>query len=363
MRTRTTVVMCALTACTWVATNMDASAQVRGARGGGAAGVQGRPGAPGIVGSPAGVQSGRSGAPVTSFANVADDPFSGPVVANAPFSAEATTSVTQVLSDGTRIEENTTARFYRDSAGRVRREQTILGLGALNPSSEARTTITIDPDPGDATAYTLDPATKTARRVSRSSSGNTSAVFYVNGSGQATNGYVVNNGKLLSNGSALTSYFSALAAERQTDDQIRRRVLSLNGTPVATAATVESLGTRQMEGITVVGRRSKTVIPTGQIGNDRPIEITDERWESQDLKLLVRSHHHDPRTGDIDYQLTNIVRVEPPGDLFAIPGDYKTDDSTFIRIAPSFTIQTTGQRGTRSGGGGGGGPRSGAPAN
>ena len=369
MKSRITVVLCALAACMWAATTTDVYAQARGARSSGAAGVQGgRSGAPGIVSGAAGVQGPRSGAPVTTSAKIADDPFSGPVITNAPFSAEATTSVTQVLSDGTRIEENTTARFYRDNAGRVRREQTILGLGALNPSSEPRTTITIDPDPGDAIAYTLDAATKTARRVSRSSSANTGALFFVNGDGQAINGYTVNNGGQL-NGSkngALTAFLGSLAAERQTDDLARRRVLSLNGAPGFTShLTLESLGMRQMEGLTVLGHRLKTVIPTGQIGNDRPIEITDERWESQDLKLLVRSHHHDPRTGDVDYQLTNIVRVEPPADLFVIPGDYKTDDSTFIRIAPSFTIVSPGDnpgaRGTRSGGGGG--QRSGAPAN
>ena len=63
-------------------------------------------------------------------------------------------------------------------------------------------------------------------------------------------------------------------------------------------------------------------IPIGQIGNDRPIEITDERWESPDLKVLVLSRHHDPQTGDVEYRLTNISRGEPPPDLFMVPADY-----------------------------------------
>ena len=94
------------------------------------------------------------------------DVLAGPVVTDAPFSADATTTVTQVLGDGTRIEQTTTARFFRDRAGRVRREQTILGLGALNAGGNMQT-ITIAPDPGDGTAYTLDPMTRTARRVPR----------------------------------------------------------------------------------------------------------------------------------------------------------------------------------------------------
>ena len=97
---------------------------------------------------------------------VTSDVLAGPVVTDAPFSADATTTVTQVLGDGTRIEQTTTARFYRDRAGRVRREQTILGLGGLNAGGNMQT-ITIAPDPTNGTAFTLDPMTRTARRVPR----------------------------------------------------------------------------------------------------------------------------------------------------------------------------------------------------
>ena len=104
---------------------------------------------------------------VTSRLNpFSSDVLAGPVVTDAPFSADATTTVTQMLGDGTRIEQTTTARFYRDRAGRVRREQTILGLGGLNAGGNMQT-ITIAPDPTNGTAFTLDPMTRTARRVPR----------------------------------------------------------------------------------------------------------------------------------------------------------------------------------------------------
>jgi hypothetical protein len=210
----------------------------------------------------------------------------GPVVTEAPFSAEAITTVTQVLGDGTRIEQTTTARFFRDRGGRVRREQTIAGLGALNGRGNAET-ITIDPDPGDATAYTLDPATRTARRAPR-------IVFSSVTLGPAIR---LNSGAVM-----------------------------LNGDPVAARpvwrATAEQLGTRQFDGVKAVGRKSTSVIPTGDIGNDRPIEITDERWESPELRMLVYSRTSDPRTGVVEYRLTNINRSEPPADLFTIPADY-----------------------------------------
>jgi hypothetical protein len=38
--------------------------------------------------------------------------------------------------------------------------------------------------------------------------------------------------------------------------------------------------------------------------------------------VLVSSQHHDPRTGDVEYRLTNISRTEPPAHLFAVPADY-----------------------------------------
>ena len=34
----------------------------------------------------------------------------------------------------------------------------------------------------------------------------------------------------------------------------------------------------------------------------------------------------DPRSGDTVYRLTNIVRSEPPPDLFTVPSDYRIVD-------------------------------------
>ena len=88
------------------------------------------------------------------------------------------------------------------------------------------------------------------------------------------------------------------------------------------SVSTQSLGTKQIDGVTATGTMTTNTIATGQIGNDRPIEITDEQWTSTDLTVLVLSRHHDPRTGDVEYRLTNIVRAEPPADLFVVPPDY-----------------------------------------
>lgn len=277
-----------------------------------------------------GPRSGVQGATVAPppAARVADDPLQGPLVTNAPFSAEGVTTVTQVLGDGTRIEQSSRARFYRDSAGRVRSEQSILGLAALAPAGQQRQTITISDV--DGSSFTLDPATRTARR------GNLVAV--------RLNGVPVSARQGPNGGFIITG-----------GEPGERRVTRMDAQadPDAVPQAEESLGTRQIEGITAVGRRRKSIIPAGKIGNDRPIEIVDERWESPDLRLLIRSHHRDPRTGDIEYRLTNIVRAEQPPDLFTVPSDY--------------TVGVVGGvvGGTRSGGAGnsGAGRRSGGPAN
>ena len=54
-----------------------------------------------------------------------------PSIANAPFTADATTEFTQMLSDGNRIERRFTTSLARDGRGRTRSEQDVAMLGPL----------------------------------------------------------------------------------------------------------------------------------------------------------------------------------------------------------------------------------------
>jgi TonB family protein len=87
-------------------------------------------------------------------------------------------------------------------------------------------------------------------------------------------------------------------------------------------AKAESLGKQNVEGVEAEGTRSTVTIPVGEIGNERPIEIVNERWYSPELETVVMSRHSDPRIGESSYRLTNIDRSEPAKSLFEVPADY-----------------------------------------
>jgi hypothetical protein len=246
---------------------------------------------------------------------------SAPIVLNAPFSGEGMTTVSQTLADGTRIERTTTSKFYRDSGGRVRREQTIIGLAALDPSRESEILVTIV-DPYARTTYVLNPATRMARRAPL---GAPPPLPPPPPGGDAR---ALNAGGQLQPPPppppppppSSPPPFPPPPPPPPPGGDVR----PLPGKN--TEGKTEALGTRQIDGVLAIGRKTVTTIPAGRIGNDRPIEIIDEQWESAELKLLMLSRHHDPRTGDVEYRLTNVSRAEPAQDLFTVPSDYTVVD-------------------------------------
>jgi hypothetical protein len=209
-----------------------------------------------------------------------------PIVKGAPYSGEGITTVKLTLYDGTKIERTVTAKFYRDSQGRVRREQSVLGLEALDPEKDVRAIVTIIDPVADA-VYTVIPGANKAMRAPMS---------------------------------------------------IMRDAPKPPPSPTAKILR-ENLGSKDIDGIAAVGQRMTTTIPAGQVGNDRPIEIIDERWESPALKVLLRSLHRDPRTGDVEYVLTKISRAEPPASLFTVPG-YTIKRVDQIRSNPQPTTSS-----------------------
>jgi hypothetical protein len=257
----------------------------------------------------------------STFEFVAGEPITESVVRGAPCSAEAMTTMTQTLADGTRIERTTYTKFFRDSEGRVRREQTVLGLGALTSTGESATVITIS-DPVSGESYVLEPSSRQARR--------TGVYRVVTGRGAAGDRVTLLRQKVEEAAAAVPTPPAPPSPGEPPGPRARGRIVQGPNAasmpppppPPPPPPAGQSLGPRRIEGIDAVGTRYTATIEPGRIGNDRPIEIVDERWEAPTLKLLVQSRHSDPRSGVVEYRLTNLSQAEPPHDLFVVPADY-----------------------------------------
>ena len=232
---------------------------------------------------------------VFAQADMVGGPLTGPPVTDAPFSADATTTIRQTLRDGTRVERIGIARYYRDRLGRVRVEHIISGLDPLNSAAKGQVRITIQSDPAKRMVYALDSATRTANALPRfmgDLSVGGGATYALPLGGPRWQSLIFSRGERL------------------------RRVL------VGSAVKEVSLGSRQIAGVETIGRRHTIAVPASSFDRGRPFEIVDERWESPELKMLIYALSSDPRTGFIEYRLTNIHRNQPPDGLFVIPSDY-----------------------------------------
>lgn len=216
------------------------------------------------------------------------------VTTGAPYSAQTLTENTQTLADGNRISRRVTGRIYRDGAGRVRREE---------DRQDGGIAISIF-DPVAGASYRLDPETHIAWKTPASA--------------------VVSLMK-----QAADSEERQVLLERATAEKAAAMARSGEvGFAVARGGAMEKmpdapLEHRTIDGVPVEGRSVTRTIAAGEIGNERAINIVNEEWTSPDLKVLVMTHHSDPRTGESTYQLTNIVRGEPDATLFAVPAGYE----------------------------------------
>src|SRR5262245_49475042 len=193
--------------------------------------------------------------------------FSGKVVKHRPYSAETFTESTRMLSNGTMLTRRTTGRVYRDSEGRTRRELSGTTAGPFATSGDTQRMIFINdpvarhsshilPDSDTVQTRTIPPANNDASSETEVSSENSRTEF---------------------------------------------------------------LGKQLIEGFEAEGTRTTILIPTGRIGNDKPLEIVHEQWYSPELQTMLLSKHSDPRWGETVYRLKNIDRLAPDPSLFNLP--------------------------------------------
>jgi len=217
----------------------------------------------------------------------------GPAVKGAPYSADGVTETSQTLGDGTHINRQETYTIYRDGEGRVRRE------------SGDQVWIS---DPVASASYILNTKQQTARKL-----GLSSTVVYdkVRLDEQKA-------AKLKAETRAAGPIWFSSGA--MVGGVMAGGVISKAETPKS-----EALGKQEMEGVEVEGTRRTTVIPEGQIGNDRPLQIVHEQWESAELHVTIMSKHTDPMMGDRVERLTNVRRGEPDPALFQVPAGFTVE--------------------------------------
>jgi len=97
----------------------------------------------------------------------------------------------------------------------------------------------------------------------------------------------------------------------------------------------EPLGKQVIEGVEAEGTRVTRTIPAGEIGNTLPIYVVDENWYSRELQMPVMTRHHDARSGESVFRLTDINRAEPARSLFEVPADYTMAENPRARFGSS----------------------------
>jgi hypothetical protein len=205
-------------------------------------------------------------------------------VKNAPFSGEMVCTNILTRDDGSISESRLTTMYYRDGAGRIRRE-----ILHKNDGEIIRQQFEVIDHSGGQN-FTLYPQNRT----------------------------------VIKSNSPIRSLAEG-AYESQTlifeCGYGNNLLISSKGYPYP-EVKIESLGTRVIEGLEAEGTRFTLTIPAGKINNEKPIESGYERWYSRELQLDVLIKSSDSRGMESTGRLINLKRGEPGAALFEIPPDY-----------------------------------------
>jgi hypothetical protein len=239
------------------------------------------------------------------------------VVKGKPYSADTTTETTQTLADGNHIVHRTVSKFYRDSEGRTRREQTFGNVDLEHPSPH-EIKVFID-DPVNGTAFVLDPGSRSANEVHRPRR----ILDERNGEDEGTKIMFksVKDGEI---GEQNASGRMMLKLQDEHSGSPNTFVMQITNDKREIAR--EDLGTRDIEGVNCSGTRQTITIPSGAIGNEKPISIVSETWFAPEIAAVVQSTTDDPRYGKTTYQLTNVQLNEPPRSMFEPPAGFKVNE-------------------------------------
>ena len=271
------------------------------------------------------------------------------VVEGAPYCADATSEYIKTLADGNRITKLSNTRLCRDEEGRTRQE---VGSGASRRifinDPVAKTSWVLNPN-----ARTFSRAGATSRLDSRGDSGSAPTGLSTLASGALASGaFTVGTARVQYVSTSKASEHAGIAADarqrvlewvRDFSDRVRSGRSAIDAQAQPTAITVSlaalsslsplsngdrgtgvvsTLSTRDIDGVRASGQLTTWTIEAGQVGNERPIRITREVWTSPELMLTVLSKDKDPRYGENNYRLSNVVRSTPDPELFKVPPEF-----------------------------------------
>ncbi len=96
--------------------------------------------------------------------------------------------------------------------------------------------------------------------------------------------------------------------------------------------TRETLGSDEIDGLSVLGSRETMTIGAGAIGNSQPLVTTKEYWYSPDLEINLLTTRKDPREGLQIIHVIDLSRAEPDASIFQVPANFIVEDD---RQAPT----------------------------
>ncbi len=205
-----------------------------------------------------------------------------PMVAGQPFRAKIEGRISRRLPDGNSVEEKYYDQEARDSAGRIYRE--VRDTVAANSDEEPTLLRSTIYDPTTLLITFCLPERRTCRQTAMAPSPANDPL------GASSDGRFV--------------------------------------------LTQESLGTKTMDGLKVVGTRETRTYAAGAFGNDKPLVTTKEFWYAPQLHFNLSVTRSDPRYGTQKLEVTELKLGDPGPEWFSIPDGYRmVSEQTFATRA------------------------------
>lgn len=218
-------------------------------------------------------------------------------IKNVAFSGTVKTSFEQKLADGNAIHFVTHTHQARDSAGRTRREMAEGCTRGADGEMHQRLTIMVN-----------DPVARTNLNWQEETGGMPQIVH-------------VFHMPVPQPRRELTA--AELERQKKLLEAAKTRQL-----PQQKETRTESLGTKDINGVSALGTRITRTIPAGEEGNDQPLAVVNENWRSKELGLIVMAISDDPRRGRTVTEYEELNRGEPDGALFSAPPGYTVQEQS-----------------------------------